>query len=224
MRFELLERVLGYRFKNSLLLRQALTHRSYGKPNNERLEFLGDALLNAIVTHFLYEYFPERDEGVLSYLKANWVNQSSLVQIAFNLSLDKWIFLGRGEKKSGGAKRPSILADVVEALVGAIFLDSDFPITYSVTKVLYKSNIENLGKNTFLKDPKTELQEFLQGKKLKCPIYSLVARGGVAHKPCFEVACAVEELSVSLNGKGSSLQMAEQVAAQSVLKLLKMKS
>jgi ribonuclease-3 len=218
-----LERRLGYKFQNPELARQALTHRSFGTPHNERLEFLGDSLLNCAVATLLYERFPKLPEGDLSRLRAGLVNQSSLSDVAAELALGEKLRLGEGELKSGGFRRPSILADAVEALLGAVYLDAGFD---AVRKVVEKALAERLQREENLpvdKDPKTALQEHLQGRKLALPRYAVQRTEGEAHDQTFTVECRVDDLGLAATGRGASRRAAEQGAAEMILQQLKSK-
>lgn len=215
-----LQQALGHRFAQAGLLQTALTHRSYGTPHNERLEFLGDGLLNASVADFLYRQFPELPEGDLSRLRANLVRQDSLHRIAVKLKLGDELLLGEGEKKSGGDQRPSILADALEAVLGAVYLDAGFDATHALVGRLFASEIERIDPLRDAKDAKTRLQEHLQGRRLPLPTYTVVRTHGEAHAQQFEVRCDVPALSLSAIGRGSSRRLAEQVAAASILTLI----
>ncbi|MGD9945880.1 MAG: ribonuclease III, partial [Burkholderiaceae bacterium] len=186
-----LQRQLGHRFSDAGLLRQALTHRSHSQPNNERLEFLGDSVLNCVVAAMLYQHFGKLDEGDLSRVRANLVKQQSLYEIAQRIGLSQHLLLGEGELKSGGFRRPSILGDTLEALVGAVFLDAGFEAARTVIRALYEPVLKSVDPKTLGKDAKTLLQEYLQGKKLPLPVYSVVATHGAAHSQVFEVECAI---------------------------------
>ena len=214
---ETLERRLGHRFAAPELARQALTHRSFGTPHNERLEFLGDSLLNCAVATLLYERFPRLPEGDLSRLRAALVNQSSLSRLAQNLGLGERLRLGEGELKSGGFRRPSILADALEALLGAIYLDAGFEATRGVVQGLLAEQLERAEDSPVDKDPKTELQEHLQGRRLALPRYSVMKTEGEAHDQTFTVECRVDDLGLVASGQGASRRTAEQAAAQGVL-------
>lgn len=205
---------LGYRFKDDRLLRQALTHRSYGAPHNERLEFLGDAMLNCIVASLLYQRFATLPEGSLSRLRASLVNQESLSRLATGLDLGASLLLGEGELKSGGFRRPSILADGLEAIFGATYVDGGFEAVHGMVAALYRPLIEALDPKTEGKDPKTQLQELLQGKRLPLPVYQVVAVRGEAHDQHFTVECLVPDLEIRTTGEGSSRRSAEQQAAR----------
>ncbi len=211
---KLLQERLGYTFQKPELLMQALTHRSHSKKNNERLEFLGDSVLNCTVAEMLYERYSDLDEGDLSRVRANLVKQQALYEIAQALQLSDCLRLGEGELKSGGFKRPSILADSFEAIVGAIFLDSGFEASKKVLRKWYSQILEHVDPRTLCKDDKTLLQEYLQGHQLPLPIYTVVATTGVAHNQQFEVECSIPSLKVTLNGKGASRRAAEQAAAK----------
>jgi len=205
---------LGYRFNDPELLRRALTHRSFGSTHNERLEFLGDSVVNCAVALALYEKFPRLAEGELSRLRASLVNQQSLAAIAQRLALGDELHLGEGELKSGGARRPSILADAVEAVVGAAFLDGGFNAARNVVTVMLGDALESVDPATSGKDPKTVLQEYLQARKIALPQYAVVATSGEAHEQRFQVECLVRELGVRSYGEGSSRRSAEQEAAR----------
>jgi len=212
-----LERRLGHTFSKPDLARQALTHRSFGTPHNERLEFLGDSLLNCSVATLLYERFPKLPEGDLSRLRAALVNQRSLAEVAIELGLGERLRLGEGELKSGGFRRPSILADAVEALLGAVFLDAGFDATRTAVERLLASRLESAENQPVDKDPKTALQELLQGRGLALPRYAVQKTEGEAHDQTFIVECRVDDLGISASGTGASRRAAEQAAAESVL-------
>jgi ribonuclease-3 len=214
-----LERRLGHKFGDPALLRRALTHRSHGGEHNERLEFLGDGLLNCIVATLLYERFPTLPEGDLSRLRAALVNQSSLFDVAQALELGDELLLGEGELKSGGFRRPSILADGFEAVLGAVYLDAGFDTARRVVEHLFDERLARAAQAPPDKDPKTALQEYLQGRRLPLPQYSVVAVGGEAHRQTFRVECRVEDLGLSATGEGASRRAAEQQAAEAVLAL-----
>ena len=215
-----LESGLGHKFARRELAVQALTHRSFGTPHNERLEFLGDALLNCAVATVLYERFAPLSEGDLSRLRATLVNQASLSAVATALGLGDRLRLGEGELKSGGFRRPSILADAVEALLGAVYLDGGFEAARGVVLHLLDSRLESLANKPVDKDPKTALQEHLQGRGLALPRYAVQKTEGEAHDQTFIVECRVDDLGVAATGKGSSRRAAEQAAAEDVLKQL----
>lgn len=214
---------LGHDFSEPRLLQSALTHRSYGQDNNERLEFLGDSVLNCAVARFLFEYFPELPEGDLSRLRSNLVNQQTLFTLAQQLHLGNHLKLGEGERKNAGFRRPSILADAMEALIGAVFLDGGFEAAAEVVLRLYVPYISNVDLRTLGKDPKTLLQEFLQGRKFPLPKYSVVEIQGEAHAQTFRVKCEIARLGMHTFGEGSSRRAAEQAAAESAYERLNLK-
>lgn len=208
-----LEQRIGYRFRRPDLLELALTHRSYGANHNERLEFLGDSVLNLVVARLLYDELEGFTEGDLSRVRSSLVRQQALHDIAQSLSLHQHLHLGDGELKSGGLRRPSILADALEALFGAILLDGGFDAAADVVNGLYRPILRQVDARTLGKDAKTLLQEFLQGHALPLPVYSVVATHGAAHSQVFEVECAIAKLSISVLGQGASRRAAEQMAA-----------
>jgi len=212
-----LQERLGYQFKKVELLNQALTHRSHSKKNNERLEFLGDSVLNCAVAEILYERYSDLDEGDLSRVRANLVKQQALYEIAQGLLLSDYLKLGEGELKSGGFRRPSILADTLEAITGAIFIDGGFDAAKASLRKLYSSILQNVDPKTLGKDDKTLLQECLQGFQLPLPAYNVVGTTGAAHNQQFEVECVIPNLKVSVKGEGASRRAAEQVAAKLAL-------
>ena len=212
-----LERRLGHAFRDPDLARQALTHRSHGTPHNERLEFLGDSLLNCAVATLLYARFPKLPEGDLSRLRAALVNQASLSAVATGLGLGERLRLGEGELKSGGFRRPSILADSLEALLGAVYLDAGFDAMLGAVERLLGDRLESRDGLPVDKDPKTALQELLQGRKLQLPRYSVQRTEGEAHEQTFTVECRVDDLGIAAAGQGASRRAAEQAAAELVL-------
>ncbi|MGB3291233.1 MAG: ribonuclease III, partial [Burkholderiaceae bacterium] len=199
-----LQAALGHQFADASLLEQALTHRSHSAHHNERLEFLGDSVLNFVVAALLYRRFANIDEGDLSRLRANLVKQASLADIATRLSLSQYLRLGEGELKSGGFRRPSILADALEALFGAVFLDGGFDAAQKVIARQYEPVLVNVDPKTLGKDPKTLLQELLQARKLDLPLYTVVATHGAAHNQMFEVECQIPKLDIKVVAAGSS--------------------
>ena len=209
-----LQQALGYTFVRPDLLTQALTHRSYGALNNERLEFLGDSVLNCSVARALYDAFPDLPEGSLSRLRANLVRQETLAEIAADLKLGDSLRLGEGELKSGGFRRPSILADALESLFGAIFLDAGFEAAQRVVRGLYDPLVARIDPKVSGKDPKTELQEILQSRKLPLPDYRLVGTQGEAHDQSFIVDCVLAKPVLNTRGVGKSRRAAEQEAAR----------
>jgi len=214
MKLDRLERSLGYKFVRPELLLQALTHRSYGSPHNERLEFLGDSVLNCVMATVLFERFATLREGDLSRQRANLVKQDTLAGIAQSLGLGDFLKLGEGELKSGGFRRPSILADGLEAIFGAIYRDADFAAARQAIEKLYEPLLAEVNPKLSGKDAKTELQELLQARKLPLPQYTLRATRGEAHEQEFEVECAVPSLSICVHGVGGSRRHAEQAAAR----------
>lgn len=207
-------RKLGYRFNHPELLRQALTHRSHSLPHNERLEFLGDSVLNCAVAGLIFRHFPNLTEGNLSRARANLVNRQALAELAQTLELGESIRFGDGELKSGGDQRPSILADTLEAVLGAIYLDGGFARAEEVVVALFTPLLQGLDPQTLGKDAKTLLQEFLQSRRLPLPQYSVIATTGEAHQQQFEVECVVPKLNIRTVGKGASRRGAEQEAAK----------
>jgi len=205
---------IGYRFNDPELLRRALTHRSFGAAHNERLEFLGDSVVNCAVALELYQKFPRLAEGELSRLRASLVNQQSLASIAQRLDLGEQLQLGEGELRSGGARRPSILADAVEGVIGAVFLDGGFTAARTVVLAIFGIELGTIDPATAGKDPKTLLQEYLQARKIALPQYVVVATRGEAHEQQFQVECLIPELGVRSQGEGSSRRGAEQEAAR----------
>lgn len=220
MKTEALEREIGYRFQRPELLRQALTHRSFSSDHNERLEFLGDSILNMVIALALYERFSDLREGEMSRLRAKLVCQDALEQHAIHLDLGSFLHLGEGELRSGGHRRPSILADALEAVFGAVYLDAGFAVAKDVIDRLYASILGTLDPARTLKDPKTALQEAVQAKHLPLPRYTLVAERGEAHAREFEVECTVDGLEIRTTGAGASRRVAEQVAAAAALERL----
>ena len=212
-----LEQRLGHTFRQAALLQQALTHRSHGSVHNERLEFLGDSVLNCVVASLLFERYPEIDEGDLSRVRANLVKQQSLYEIAQRLDVPHFLRLGEGELKSGGFRRPSILADTLEALFGAVFLDAGFDAARDVIRALYIPILDTVDPKTLGKDAKTLLQEYLQGKKIALPQYNVVATHGAAHNQEFEIECLVPKLDIQVFGAGGSRRAGEQAAAKLAL-------
>ena len=212
-----LESRLQYEFRNAELLRQAMTHRSHSATHNERLEFLGDSVLNCVVAALLFQRFAKLDEGDLSRVRANLVKQQSLYEIAQALNVSEALRLGEGELRSGGFRRPSILADTLEAIFGAVFLDGGFDAAHQVIKRLYTPILDHIDPRTIGKDAKTLLQEYLQGHKIALPTYTVVATHGAAHNQQFEVECTVPKLDVKVSGSGASRRAAEQAAAKKAL-------
>ncbi|WP_439823243.1 ribonuclease III [Chromobacterium fluminis] len=222
-RFRRLCQALDYAFQKPELLRQALTHRSYGAGNNERFEFVGDSILNYTVARMLFDQFPKLTEGELSRLRANLVNQNTLAEIAHELKLGDYLYLGEGELKSGGFNRPSILADALEATFAAVSFDSDFLRAEQVVRRLYDQRVSSIDTSLQAKDAKTRLQEALQARKLALPKYRILLQSGEAHEQWFRVECDLGELAIGSTGEGGSRRAAEQQAAEAALILLEQK-
>ena len=212
-----LQEKIRYRFNDPERARLALTHRSYSAQHYERLEFLGDSVLNLAVSSLLYRELHGFTEGDLSRVRSNLVRQQALHDIAQTLSLHQHLFLGDGERKSGGLRRPSILADALEALIGAVFIDGGYDAAAQVIERFYRPILNQVDPKTLGKDAKTLLQEFLQGHGMPLPIYQVVATHGAAHNQVFEVECLVSKLAITVLGSGSSRRAAEQVAATEAL-------
>lgn len=216
-----LQKRLGYRFTQQPLLLRALTHRSYGADHNERLEFLGDAVLTMAVSSLLYERFSGSDEGDLTRVRAHLVREDSLHRVALQLGLPEVLRISEGESRGGGAQRPSILADAVEALLGGVYLDGGFAPAAEVVRTLFGEVIQATEAESWSKDAKTELQEWLQARRFAVPAYRIVATRGQAHAQTFEVECAVAALGLAERGEGKSRRTAEQEAARRLLESLK---
>lgn len=214
-----LQKALRYSFKDSALLQEALTHRSVGSHNNERLEFLGDAVLGMLVAEELFKRFPDASEGEMSRMRASLVRGDVLAKIAQSLELGEYLKLGPGELKSGGFRRASILADALEAILGAIYLDSRLTVCRDFVMHHFASRLASISPGDVLKDPKTRLQEYLQARQMPLPEYNVLAVEGEAHKQLFTVECRVEGLE-PMTASASSRRKAEQAAAESVLKEL----
>ncbi|MBP6252586.1 MAG: ribonuclease III [Rubrivivax sp.] len=215
-----LQRRLGHAFGDPGLLQRALTHRSFGAEHNERLEFLGDAVLSLAISSLLYRHFADSPEGDLTRVRAHLVREESLHRLALALQLPEVLRLSDGEARGGGAGRPSILADAAEALIGAVFLDAGFDAAQAVVTHLLGEQIEAIEAENFGKDPKTELQEWLQARRVPVPAYRIVATRGQAHAQTFEVECAVSTLRLAERGEGRSRRAAEQQAARRMLAVL----
>lgn len=216
-----LQKRLEHEFSNPRLLQQALTHRSFSADHNERLEFLGDSVLNLAVAGLLYERLSELPEGDLSRVRANLVKQDTLHKLAVDIGLPQLIRLGEGESKSGGQKRPSILADALEAVLGAVYLDAGFEKSAQLVRRLFKDVEINPQMQAIGKDAKTELQEWLQGRKMNLPIYRVVGTLGAAHKQTFDVECEICEFGRAERGIGGSRRAGEQAAAAIMLAYVK---
>ncbi len=210
---------LHYAFRDPALLLQALTHRSHGARNNERLEFIGDSVLNLAIASLLYGD-GHASEGNLSYWRASLVREETLAGLAQELGLGDYLMLGEGEMRSGGSMRPSILADALEAVLGAVFLDGGFAAAHDLAERLFRDRLRSLDTQVSAKDAKTRLQEILQGRKLKVPVYVVMATSGPAHLQHFRVQCEVAELDLRTQGDGGSRRAAEQQAAAQMIELL----
>ena len=219
-----LQRRLQHKFSNTALLSQALTHRSFSSDHNERLEFLGDSVLSLAVSDLLYQRLSKLPEGDLSRVRANLVRQETLHQLSVDLGLPELIRLGEGEMRSGGQKRPSILADVLEAVIGAVYLDGGFTVAQGLIQRLFNAVEINPSMDAIGKDAKTELQEWLQGRKMKVPLYRVVGTQGAAHRQIFDVECEVIELNLAERGIGGSRRAGEQAAAAAMLQTLRAKT
>lgn len=220
---DVLCRQLGYVFTQPQLLQRALTHRSHSPAHYERLEFLGDSVLNCVIAKHLYDSFPDVPEGDLSRLRSNLVNQQTLFILAQQLHLGELLLLGEGERKSAGFRRPSILADALEALFGAVFLDAGFVAAQQVVLGLYVPFIAQADVQTLGKDAKTLLQEYLQGKRMALPKYTVIATQGEAHAQLFQVECEIAQLKLTTRGEGVSRRAAEQAAAEAAYLQLNIK-
>lgn len=218
--YDSLQEALGYRFKRQELLGTALTHRSFSKTNNERLEFLGDGVLNFVVAHLLYERFPDADEGQLSRLRAHLVKGATLAALARRFRLGEHLSLGPGELKSGGFRRESILAGGMEAVIGAVYLDGGFAAAVDLIGAIYLDSLATLTLEQGFKDPKTRLQEFLQGRGNSLPEYRVLSTTGDAHNQIFQVECAIADAEILTRGEGGNRRAAEQEAALKALALL----
>jgi ribonuclease-3 len=220
MTLQILTKRLPYKFVNQSLLSQALTHRSYSAQNNERLEYLGDGALNFIIANQLYQRFTNLDEGDLSRLRAQLVKEATISEIALSLDLGDALKLGEGELKSAGWRRPSILADALEAIIGAVYLDGGFSAAEALVLHLYAEKLNTIDPKVIDKDPKSLLQELLQGKKVAVPEYAVVHTGGEAHAQLFIVECFIQKMDIRTVGEGTSRRIAEQQAAQLALQAL----
>ena len=216
-----LQRRLGLQFGDAALLERALTHRSFGAEHNERLEFLGDAVLQTAVSVLVYERFAASDEGDLTRVRAHLVREDTLARIALVAGVSEALRLSEGEARGGGALRPSILADALEAVIGAAFLDGGWATAQALVQRLFGEVLEGSGIDRWTKDPKTELQEWLQARKVAVPAYRIVATRGQSHAQTFDVECAVPALGLAERGEGKSRRAAEQAAARRLLEQLK---
>ena len=214
---EKLQKIIDYHFSDTALLKQALTHRSVNKNNNERLEFLGDSVLGCVISHELYHRFPLVDGGQLSRLRSSLVRGQTLAKLAKNLNLSETLVLGQGELKSGGFRRESIQADAFEAILGAIFLDSNYSTVSDVILKLYDELLNEASPDDSLKDFKTQLQELLQKKGHSLPIYELIKTKGQDHNAIFYVSCHIKEFNLTAEENAKSIKRAEQACAESIL-------
>lgn len=219
-RAEALAKRLGLNFNNTELLMTALTHRSANARNNERLEFLGDSILGFVIAQKLYQRFPEASEGALSRLRANLVNESSLAELARKYQLGDALVMGSGELKSGGFRRDSILSDALEAIMGALFLDQGIVVCQQWIETLFAERLQGLSLTNWQKDPKTQLQELMQARKLDLPDYVLITMTGPSHEQTFKVQCRVALTEQVCIGTGISRKKAEQDAAEKMLAVL----
>ncbi len=219
-----LQQRLQHQFLNPQLLTLAVTHRSFSADHNERLEFLGDSVLNLAVAHLLYERLGGLPEGDLSRVRANLVKQDTLHGLALKLGLAQALRLGEGEKRSGGQKRPSILADALEAVLGAVYLDAGYPVAQALVRRLFEPVEINATMQAAAKDPKTELQEWLQARKMRVPAYRVVGTMGAAHQQTFDVECEIAEMALCQRGIGGSRRAGEQAAAAAMLENLRSKT
>jgi ribonuclease-3 len=218
----LLQKVIGYQFNNEALLQQALTHRSAHHNHNERLEYLGDAILGSVIATTLYLKFPKADEGKLSRLRAFLVKEKALAELANQLEFSQFLILGSGELKSGGFRRDSILSDTFEAIIGAVLLDSDYQTAEAYVLNLYQQKISELSLEMAQKDPKTRLQEWLQARGHETPSYQVSRSSGKDHKKLYWVSCNVDYQSISVEGTGASRRKAEQDAANQVIEIIQL--
>lgn len=216
-----LQERIGYTFEKPALLQQAMTHRSFSSEHYERLEYLGDAVVNLVVSDLLYQALPSMTEGQLSRIRSNLVKQDSLHSLALKLGLSHCLRLGEGEAKSGGAKRPSILADALEALLGAVYLDAGYETAQRIAKTWLEDIRVDMNMSQTAKDAKTELQEWLQARKMPLAVYSVIGTVGAAHEQTFDVECYVPSLKKTERGIGSTRRAGEQAAAQVILDTMK---
>ncbi len=218
----LLQKKLGYKFNNQLLLKQSLTHRSAHHIHNERLEFLGDAILGSVIATQLYQQFPNVDEGQLSRLRAFLVKEKALAELANELSLGDFLILGGGELKSGGYRRESILSDTFEAIIGAVLLDSDYKMAQKYVLNLYQEKLSKISLDKAQKDPKTQLQEWLQARGHQTPAYEIVRSTGKDHAKLYWISCNIEHQSIQVEGHGASRRKAEQDAASNAMDIIQL--
>jgi len=218
-----LEKAIDYKFHDQALLETALTHRSFGHSNNERFEYLGDAALGFIIADAIFQKFPQSTEGELTRLRSSLVKGETLAKLGRELDLGSYIKLGPGEMKSGGWRRDSILANTLEAIIGAVYLDADMEVCRKCVVLLYQQLLSNISPDTLSKDPKTSLQELLQSRRLELPIYQVLSETGDAHERLFNVECTIIEPEISVQAEGRSKRLAEQSAAEKALPVLEKK-
>lgn len=218
--YDKLERKIDYSFSNGEYLIQALTHRSMGGAHNERLEFLGDSLLGMFIAEALYNQFPKVSEGDLSRMRATLVRGQTLAELAREFELGDYLHLGPGELKSGGFRRDSILADAVEAIIAAVYLDTGIDACKQLVLNWYRERLQQIKPGNSQKDPKTQLQEWLQGRRLALPLYEVIEVTGQAHNQKFTMSCRVDGITQQLTGRGTSRRKAEQDAAQKALEII----
>ncbi|WNC71473.1 ribonuclease III [Thalassotalea psychrophila] len=218
-----LQNKLGYQFNNEQLLVQALTHRSAKGDNNERLEFLGDSILGYVIARVLFDKFPTASEGELTRMRSTLVRGVTLAEIGRDFDLGEYLVLGPGELKSGGFRRDSILEDAIEAIIGAAFLDSDLNTSRALVLSWFTERLDKINPDKSQKDPKTRLQEYLQGRRLPLPVYDVIETTGQSHNQQFTISCVIETVAEAIISKGTSRRKAEQAAAQQALELLDVK-
>lgn len=224
MSLDKLQEKLNYEFNESTLLKIALTHRSAGNPNNERLEFLGDAILGAIIAIELCQKFPEGNEGQMTRLRSSLVKKQTLAKLGQDLDLGPYLKLGEGEMKTAGWRRASILENTLEAIIGAVYLDSSFDRCQSFVQNIFQDLLKNISLDDIQKDPKTNLQEYLQSRKMEVPVYEILSSTGKSHEQVFTVSCSCETLPAPVQAQGASRRKAEQAAAQQVLEIINSQS
>lgn len=215
-----LSKNIGYNFKNSALLSQAITHRSAKGHHNERLEFLGDSILGFVIAEALFEQFPKHDEGDLTRMRSSLVKGVTLAEIGRDFDLGDYLILGPGELKSGGHRRESILEDAIEAIIGAVYLDSDIAVCKAIILTWFASRLSAIKPGNEQKDPKTRLQEYVQGRKIPLPVYEVIDTTGQSHNQQFTVRCSTQVIDSEVIAKGTSRRKAEQEAAQQVLAII----
>jgi ribonuclease-3 len=222
-RLSKLEKAIDYKFDDEALLETALTHRSIGSGNNERLEYLGDAALGFIIADAIFKKFPKATEGELTRIRSSLVKGETLAELARDLSLGEYIKLGSGEMKSGGWRRDSILANTLEAIIGAVYLDSDMEACRRCVVSLYNKLLTEVSPDNLNKDSKTSLQELLQSRRMELPVYHVLSENGDAHERIFTIECSIKDQDISVQAEGHSKRIAEQVAAEKALSVLESK-